>query len=64
MMIKWGHGGEGSACVCVGGGAEEEVGARKRGVVVSEPHTEDTHFGMKADPPKRASFVKAHFPEY
>lgn len=44
--------------------AEEEVGERKRGVVVSEPHTEDTHFRMKADPPKRASFVKAHFSEY
>ena len=49
--------------VCGGVGTEEEVGARERGVAVSEPHTEDTHFGMKADPPKRASFVKAHFPE-
>ena len=51
------------AHVCGGVGTEEEVGARERGVAVSEPHTEDTHFGMKADPPKRASFVKAHFPE-
>lgn len=32
----------GRECVCGGVGAEEEVGARKRGVVVSEPHTEDT----------------------
>lgn len=44
--------------------AEEEVGEKKRGVVVSEPHTEESYFRMKADPPKRASFVKAHFSEY
>lgn len=51
--------------MCVGRvGAEEEVGERKRGVVVSEPHTEESYFRMKADPPKRASFVKAHFSEY
>lgn len=45
-------------------GAEEEVGERKRGVVISEPHTEESYFRMKAAPPKRASFVKAHFSEY